>query len=302
MKGGMWGFSAPLLGRHRIRRMRCGGSGADCSASWNATGTHIRLNGTQAPRMFFTDLSTPKHPQLLVVDTKHESLAWTMDVSSLGGLWNGALYMVEPNFTDPNRAQWYCDANGASNGADNFLWCGEFDLIEANTCAAHTTSHGCTDPASWPYINATIKSSDVNDFCNAWGNAIAFELTSSAIDTSLPFHVNVSFGYDGDEMANFTTTFTQGSATCSKTGIPLVTTHNQNLDYAFQRDGKFALLAQLWSAKTDGGMDWLSGNNCASGFNMTEQVKLDFWNVTISNHKEHTQVVLSFDQPEHYAL
>ena len=232
------------------------GSGADCSASWTASGTHVQLNGTQAPRMFFEDLSSPEHARLLVVDTKHESLAWTMDVSTLGGLWNGALYMVQPNFTDPKSAQWYCDANGATNGAHNYLWCGEFDLIEANTCAAHTTSHGCINPARWPYHNATISSSDVNDLCNAWGNAITFPFVQrdrprnaidNSIDTSRPFHVNVSFDFDGDTMAKFTTTFRQGAVTSTKSGIPFHNSHNPDLDYDFPR--QFAILAQLWSAK-----------------------------------------------------
>lgn len=295
---------------------------ADCTESYVTVGTNITLKGTQAPRMYITE-----GEKLLTVNTKEESISWTMNVAKLGGLWNGALYMTYVNFTDPTDAMWYCDANAASNGADNNLFCFEMDLAEANTCGFRSTSHGCVaGDAPWPRydssIDVTLPSyaasgpSGVNSICYGWGSAASFggvqdsnpiiDATSGqgvpfgmaygsgshyAINTEFNFDVNVSFAWNGDVLEGWTQTLSQGGKSVS-------TTQYTNKEFTFQESGQFALLVQLW--ENDGLPSWLSGD-CVSGRNPPsisyDEVEAYFYNVTIMNKKSQMQRVLAFSEP-----
>lgn len=295
---------------------------SDCTNSYVLDGTTITLKGTQAPRMFITE-----GDRLLLVNTKEESISWTMNMAKLGKDWNGALYMTYVNFTDPRHQMLYGDANAPTNGAYNGLWAYEMDLAEGNTCGFHSTSHGCkADVSVYPYYDVNIdlsKSGDdtfgpqgVNSICYAWGNAVSFggragntnnkiidEATGAEvpyngaygsgsgniINTEQEFQSKVVFNWQGDVFEGWTQTLSQGGRSISTTGY----TDNR---FTFQSNGIFALLVQLWESK--GLPDWLSGSDCSSGSNPSSEyyneMELHFNRVTITNNADNSEKILTF--------
>lgn len=293
---------------------------SDCTDSYVIDGTTITLKGTQAPRMFITE-----EDKLLMVNTKEESVSWTMNMAKLGKYWNGALYMTYVNFTDPKDQMLYCDANPPTNGAYNGQWCYEMDLAEGNTCGFHSTSHGCTAnvPVYPDYdvdIDLTKSGADtfgprgVNSICYAWGNAASFggnpsnnkiidEATGAEvpfngaygsgagniINTEKEFHSKVVFNWKGDVFESWTQTLSQGGKSISTTGYT-------DKRFTFQSNGKFALLVQLWESK--GLPDWLSGHDCSSGSNPSSEsyseMELYFDSVTITRNADNSEKILTF--------
>jgi|ERR1712086_16004 len=83
------------------------------------------------------------------------SIEYDIDLKNSGCSCNAALYLVDMPARDWNGkairgkgGDYYCDANKVGGS-----WCPEFDIMEANTYAWHTTAHKCDPPTSKGYYN-----------------------------------------------------------------------------------------------------------------------------------------------------
>mmetsp|Transcript_11269 Transcript_11269/g.7803 ORF Transcript_11269/g.7803 Transcript_11269/m.7803 type:complete len:113 (+) Transcript_11269:253-591(+) len=90
---------------------------------------------------------------------KGKTVAFDVDISSVGCSCNAAFYMVTmPGYTswgspDPSAGgDYYCDANQVGG-----VWCWEMDIMEANKYVSQTTPHNCRSP-SGGYISDCDRS------------------------------------------------------------------------------------------------------------------------------------------------
>ena len=141
------------------------------------------------------------------------SISYDVNLSAAGCSCNHAFYLVSMPGRDVNGKpstgdfdDYYCDANKVGG-----QWCPEFDLMEADTFAWHSTPHKC-DPANSKghYFNCDRGGSCFQKALDI--NATAYGPNSTyTIDTSKPFSVQISFKLD----AHFQVELTQGNNSIS---------------------------------------------------------------------------------------
>lgn len=117
------------------------------------------------------------------------SIEYDVDLTQFECSCNGALYLVRMPAKDwngnpiPNSdGGYYCDANKVGGN-----WCPEFDIMEANQYAWHSTAHKCDAP------------NDKGHYSNCDGGGSCFQVAwdqdrnaygpGKRIDTNRPFHV-----------------------------------------------------------------------------------------------------------------
>lgn len=116
-------------------------------------------------------------------------MEYDMDLSEVGCGCVTALYSIlMPHVEEGEDEFKYCDANNVGGH-----WCPEFDLMEANKFAFHSTAHRCDAPTNGIY-----------DTCDRAGECTLNVLTNDrpgdfipgsldGIDTNQEFHVKVDF-------------------------------------------------------------------------------------------------------------
>jgi len=134
------------------------------------------------------------------------SLDYDVNLSQSGCSCNAALYLVSMpakdnngNYSGGNDGTFYCDANKV-----NGQWCPEFDIMEANKYAWHTTPHTCDSPTDKGHYNNCDRGGSC--FVKAWERDSNAYGPGKRIDTNKDFHVKFSFG-----TSNFKVEMTQGS-------------------------------------------------------------------------------------------
>ena len=139
------------------------------------------------------------------------TIEYDVDLSQSGCSCNAALYLISMPAKDqsgtviPGKGgDYYCDANMVGGN-----WCPEFDIMEANTHAWHTTPHKCDDPNDKGHYSNCDRSGDCN--IKAWGSMSYGPGDKFMINTFKLFHIKTHWHSDG----SFTQTFTQGKNTQS---------------------------------------------------------------------------------------
>jgi hypothetical protein len=109
---------------------------------------------------------------------------------------------VNGNPVATDGKDFYCDANKVGGN-----WCPEFDIMEANTYAWHSTAHKCDAPNDKGHYENCDRGGSC--FQIAWDQDSSAYGPGKRIDTSKPFHAKIEF----DSVDHFTTTFTQNGET-----------------------------------------------------------------------------------------
>jgi hypothetical protein len=137
------------------------------------------------------------------------TIEYDVDLSHSGCSCNAALYLISMPAKDWNGVptagkggDYYCDANMVGGN-----WCPEFDIMEANTYAWHSTPHKCDAPNDKGHYNNCDRGGDCFEI--AHGRISYGPGDNFTINTLKPFHIKTSWGTDG----SFTQLFTQGSNT-----------------------------------------------------------------------------------------
>ena len=141
------------------------------------------------------------------------SIAYDVDLSQSGCSCNAALYLISMPGKDENGnpepsegKDYYCDANMVGG-----QWCPEFDIMEANQYAWHSTAHKCDDPTDKGHYNNCDRGGSCFQIAKQKLDGIYGPGTQYPINTLQPFHVKISF----KETAHFKIEMTQGGQTKS---------------------------------------------------------------------------------------
>lgn len=125
-------------------------------------------------------------------------ISYDVDMSAAGCSCNVALYLVQM----PGSNGGYCDANKVGG-----FWCPEFDIMEANKYAWHSTPHTC-DSTSPPYNNCDRGGSCFQVAHQKGANDFG---PGKTIDTNQKFNAKMEWATSGD----FKLTLTQNGKTWS---------------------------------------------------------------------------------------
>lgn len=150
------------------------------------------------------------------VDLLGGSIAYDVDLSHSGCSCNAALYLIlmpaldsngQPVPGDPKYTQdYYCDANDVGGN-----WCPEFDIMEANTWAWHTTPHKCDAPNEHGHYSNCDRGGSCFQVAFQKLNGVYGPGNQYAINTEEKFRAKIEWGTD----ASFTVSFTQNGQTHS---------------------------------------------------------------------------------------
>jgi hypothetical protein len=121
--------------------------------------------------------------------------------------------------------------------------------------------------------------------------------SKNEIDTTRPYHVSVSFGWDplAKILNNFTLTVSQAGKILNMTRPVANNPANVPLAGGFGADGKMGLLAQLWTSPD---MSWLAGPGCKDDNVKTptdanlppvKEATYSIWNLKINDDQIHFQ-------------
>ena len=141
------------------------------------------------------------------------SISYDVDLSQSGCSCNAALYLISMPGKDWNGnpsggegGDYYCDANMV-----NGQWCPEFDIMEANTYAWHSTPHKCDSPNDKGHYSNCDRGGNCFQVAHQKLNGIYGPGNQYPINTQKEFHVKFSVDTDG----NFKVEFTQNGQTHS---------------------------------------------------------------------------------------
>lgn len=139
------------------------------------------------------------------------SISYDVNLSQSGCACNAALYLISMPGKDwngnPNAGDgkdYYCDANMVGG-----QWCPEFDIMEANTFAWHSTPHKCDSPNDKGHYSNCDRGGNCFQIAHQKLNGIYGPGGQYEINTQQEFHVKAS--WDGD--ANFRIEMSQNGKT-----------------------------------------------------------------------------------------
>jgi len=274
-----------------------------CEGGYETSGTQLIMYGDVQPRMFFKKADGG----VLTIDMTKDTIGFWIDLSDLGGGYNGALYTAwipgayGLSGGAPLASSRYCDAN---DGVGNGLWCPEMDIFEGNSCGMAITSHACKtyggiSNTSWPMYCWLDANTDFPGYC---GDLTCDRAGASGdhngedakygfgpgytIDTSRPFYVEVSFTYAAEQLVSFNTTVAQSDETTNETHTltqSIETMAAELYPDGFPTDGKMGLLAQLWNTSDASAMEWLAGANCSrNSSDIASEITVKMWDISIN--------------------
>lgn len=177
------------------------------------------------------------------IDLLGRSLRFTVDLSGSKCGCVAAMYVV-PLRASPSagscNSDYYCDAANVCG-----VRCAEFDIMEANTHAFHTTAHVATDPDG---SSTGLGGHDQSMSASQYGPG------SQGIDTTRPFEVTISINSGGSSFVLF---LDQGGAT--RVTLPI---SYSGLTSSFQQ---MAPVLSYWYKSLDGSpiLDWFDAGVCA---------------------------------------
>jgi len=140
------------------------------------------------------------------------SIEYDVDLSQSGCSCNAALYLILMPARDTNGipekgdGDYYCDANMVGGH-----WCPEFDIMEANTYAWHTTPHKCDPPTDKGHYNNCDRGGSCFQVASQKLKGKYGPGANFPINTLKQFHVRMSF----EENAHFKVELTQNGQTVS---------------------------------------------------------------------------------------
>ena len=140
------------------------------------------------------------------------SIAYDVDLSNSGCSCNAALYLISMPGLDfdghPSKGggDYYCDANNVGG-----QWCPEFDIMEANTYAWHTTPHMCDSKTDKGHYNHCDQSGSCFQIAKQKLDGQDGPGGQFKINTLQQFHVKISF----EESGHFKVEMSQNGQTIS---------------------------------------------------------------------------------------
>lgn len=188
------------------------------------------------------------------------SISYDVDLSAAGCSCNAALYLISMPGKDQGGSpsggdggDYYCDANKV-----NGQWCPEFDIMEANQFAWHSTPHKCDSPT------------DKGHYWNCDRGGSCFQKASDKlrgiygpggnheINTQKEFHVKFTWDHD----ANFRVEMSQNGKTHSMSSDGGCYSYLQQIKGDLSRN--MALAVSSWGGPYSD-MSWLDGDTGCGG-------------------------------------